>query len=480
MQSDSRRTNRRIIVPMAARFVIVLLVLQTLQGCDAPVPPVQPLPGNLSAAEAAVREAVQAAHQQASASPERAEDRITLALVLDANGFEPQASQTWTTARTMAPSDPRPDFFLAMQAADDSTLAEAIEAMDRSIAIDDTYAPSFWRSGLWALDLGQADNATARFNRAVQIDPAAAAALIGLARADLDRENIAGAISRLQRLAERSTHPHVRYLLGQALRRGGRNEEAAAFLQTGSPEAPNYPDPRGDQLLDAQRGLDAEYSRADRLLTSNDLAKAQRSIQAALQVFPQDIHLLSRLGEVHRRRNDVPAWLRVAKRATAIDATSFAALLNLSMALRANAQPGPALTAAMDAVAVNPDVPDGHLQVARLHLIQRRAPDAVTSLDRAFALGVTKPEERLQYAAVLLEVGRFEDAIAQGESVINAFPRTPPAWIILARAHRSAGRLPVAFEAAMAGLQHTPGHPQLTALAEELRAEGLAQQEAGR
>lgn len=465
---------------MTLRFGIVLLVLSMLLGCDAPVAPVQPLPQNLAAAEPAVREAVQAAHGQASANAQSAEDRIAFALMLDANGFESQATEAWRAAADMAPSDPRPQYFLALQAADDSDLAGAINAMDRSIAIDDTHAPSLWRSGFWALDLGQADNATERFNRAIQIDPATAAALIGLARADLDRDNVASAIARLQRLAERSTHPHVRYLLGQALRRGGRNKDAAAFLQTGSPEAPSYPDTRVDALLDAQRGLDAEYSRADRLLATNDLTKAQRNIQAALQVWPQDIHLLSRLGEVHRRRNDAAAWLRVARRATTIDASSFAAQLNLSMALRANAQPGPALSAAMDAVAINPDVPEGHLQVARLHLIQRRAQDAVTSLDRAFALGVTKPEERLQYAAVLLEVGRFDDAIAQGEFVINTFPRTPPAWIILARAHRSAGRLPVAFEAAMAGLQHTPGHSQLAALAEELRAEGLAKLESER
>jgi predicted Zn-dependent protease len=272
----------------------------------------------------------------------------------------------------------------------------------------------------------------------------------------------------------------VRYLLGQALRRAGRNDEATPLLLAGNPEAPQFPDPRLDQLFDAQRGLDAEYERADRLLAAGELTQAQRGIQSALQIWPQDISLLSRLGEVHRRRGDAAAWLRAAKRSVGIDENSFAAQLNLSMALRANDQPGPALKAAVDAAHLSPNVPEGHLQVARMHLVGRRTAEAIGPLDRAFALGVTSPQERLQYAAVLLDVGRFDDAITQGNAIVEAYPGTPPAWIILAQAHRSAGRLPVAFDTAFAGLQNNAGHPQLAALVEEIRAQGLAQQETDR
>ncbi len=455
---------------------LALTATLMLAGCDAPAPPPAAPSSTIEAADPVVRSAIEQAHQAAVDAEESAEARIAYALVLQANGLAADASTAWAQVSQMAPSDPRPTYYTAMAASERGDVQAAVDAMTQSITLDPTHAPAHWRHGQWLLDLGRSDDAMSAFTEALKHDPSAAAARLGQARVQMERGEHQQAATALQSLLQATGHPHVRYLLGQALQRSGQADAAAPFLRDGDPQAPRFPDDRATALLDAKHGLDAEYDRIDRAIADNDLLKAQRTAQSALKVWPDDIGLLARLGDVHRRRNDSLAWLRVARQAVRVARDDYMTQLNLSMALRANDQLGPALTAAMAAADAQPDVPDGHLQVARIHLVAKRPDDAVAAMDTAFALGVTDPLERLQYAAVLIEVERYDDAITQSHMVAQSHPATPRAWLILGEAHRRKGELQLAFEAAMAGLQHSPQHPQLSGLARAVRNAALSEE----
>ena len=476
---DSRVLLGRIIAAMAPKCffihapapVAVALTAALLGGCDAPAPPVNAPPASLSKSDPMVQQAIEAATDAATEAPDSAATRMQLALLLDANGFESAATQVWMNTRQLSPSDARPDYFMALQAADDDRLTDAIAAMARARALDDSHAPTHWREGYWLLDLGQPEAAKVCFQRAKELDATAAAAWVGMARADMELDNHDAAIAQLQQLVSRSGHPYTLYLLGQALRRAGRGAEAASLPVGTSAAVPRFPDIWYESILDATRGHDAEIDRIDRYLEDGRIDDAQRAAQEGLKVWADDIHLLNRLGEVHRRRNDAAGWVRTLQRAVRIDPESFQSHLNLSMARRAAGDHDRALQSAIAAVALRGDLPDGHLQVARMHLLGRRPEEAIKALDAAFALGVTDPVERLQFAATLMAVGRFEESITIARDLAQANPRSPGAWHVLASAYRGADQLRLAFDAALAGSRANDNNQQLAALAADIQAQ---------
>ena len=49
-------------------------------------------------------------------------------------------------------------------------LDAALEAEDRVIELNGSYAPAHWRKGLWLLDRGELEAAQAAFERAIRLD----------------------------------------------------------------------------------------------------------------------------------------------------------------------------------------------------------------------------------------------------------------------------------------------------------------------
>ncbi len=77
---------------------------------------------------------------------------------------------------------------------------DAVRDMRRAIDVNPTYAPAYWRLGLWLLDQNQTEDAERAFSRATEIDPADRAGWIGLARVYLQRDENARAAGLLERL----------------------------------------------------------------------------------------------------------------------------------------------------------------------------------------------------------------------------------------------------------------------------------------
>ena len=476
---DSMHPAGRIIEFMVRRSCPALLTVLLLGACGHVASGPAPLPKGVASADPVIREAIETAWATTHASPSSAEAWLQLALLLDGNGFDTSAATAWTTMESLAPSDGRPPYFLALQAAEQGNWDAALERMQRVRTLAPNHSPAAWRAGFWLLDLGDAQAARALFQRALGTDPTAAAASIGIARADLALDRTNAAITRLSELASQTGHPYTIYLLGQALRRGGRGDEAASLPITGTPAVPRFPDAWNAALLDAQRGLDGELARADRLLEDGRVDDASLAIKRALVIWPDHVHLLNRLGEVHRRNNDATKWARTLQRAVRLDPESFQSQLNLSMALRSTGDLEQALRAAVIAAGLQPDVPEGHLQVARMHLLAKRPIEAIAAMEQAFALGVTDPREHVQFAAALLQAHRADEAIARLDDVLKRTPTLPNGWIVMAKAHAVAGRPQIAMEAAKAGLRHNPGHPQLRQLSSDLSrgAQGRSNQE---
>src|SRR5262249_59277420 len=106
---------------------------------------------------------------------------------------------------------------------------DAVRDMRHAIDLNSTYAPAFWRLGLWLLDQNQTEGAERAFSRATEIDPADRAGWIGLARVYLQRDENARAAELLERLpAAPPPDGYPPQPLGTPHRRPGRGHEAPA------------------------------------------------------------------------------------------------------------------------------------------------------------------------------------------------------------------------------------------------------------
>lgn len=120
---------------------------------------------------------------------------------------------------------------------------------------------------------------------------------IGLARTLIDADDAEGAEALCREaLAINPGYRHGYFILGRALRDLGRQEEAALALAQGSNSYPSFPpDPHQQRLDDAARGFSRRMMVIENLVVAQNIAEAQRRLEAILLEAP-DNHLVLNLG----------------------------------------------------------------------------------------------------------------------------------------------------------------------------------------
>src|SRR5262249_8653714 len=160
-------------------------------------------------------------------------------MVCDANGLAAPARDAYANAAAMQPSEARCLFHLAIAESRLGHAEDAVRDMRRAIEVNGSYAPAYWRLGLWLLDDNQTEGAERAFSRATEIDPADRAGWIGLARVYLQRDENERAAGLLERLASAApTDGYALQLLGMAYRKLGRGDEATSASQVGARSEP--------------------------------------------------------------------------------------------------------------------------------------------------------------------------------------------------------------------------------------------------
>jgi tetratricopeptide (TPR) repeat protein len=172
--------------------------------------------------------------------------------------------------------------------------------MRRAIEVNPTYAPAFWRLGLWLLDQNQIAGAERAFASATEIDPADRAGWIGLARVYLQRGEDARAAGLLERLlGTGGDQSYVLQLLSTAYRRLGRGEEATSAIAVGSKGEPQWTDPWTDEMASFRRGYAALLKDATSYIVAGQFDQAIRILEQLRQQKPDDLVLMAHLGQVY-------------------------------------------------------------------------------------------------------------------------------------------------------------------------------------
>ena len=176
--------------------------------------------------------------------------------------------------------------------------------MRRATEIDPTYAPSFWRLGLWLLDLESARGGGARVqprdrDRSLRIGPAGLASLASTFSAT--RTPGRRGCSNSSRRPARPTATSCSFS-ALPYRRLGRADEAASALAVGAKGEPQWSDPWTDEMAGFRRGYAALLKDATSYVIAGQFDQATRILEQL------------RRDETRRHRADGASWPGVRRR----------------------------------------------------------------------------------------------------------------------------------------------------------------------
>ena len=206
------------------------------------------------------------------------------------------------------------------------------------------------------------------------------------------------------------------------------------------------------------------------MLGDGAVRDALQAAREALKTYPDNIPLLNRISVAQSNLGQRDQALRTLKRVLRLDETSAATHLNLSMQYQAANDLVRARRHAQQCVELNPTLPDGHLQMGRVHMLNNDTQDAARSYDRAFELGLQDVNERLILANLLTRVGRFEDSLRQYQNVLKQQPANGQALAGVVDVFMVSGNLEQAGRAAQIAMARAPKHPTVQQVVNSLQS----------
>ncbi|MHC4948036.1 MAG: tetratricopeptide repeat protein [Planctomycetota bacterium] len=393
---------------MSARVgTIAALVLALAAGCGR-APAVPPLP-DLEDVAPAARAQLRRAHAAVAAEPRSADRWGRLAIAYRIYGYPERGDAAYELARRLAPDDYRWPYCYGSRLVDED-VPRALAMLEESLALRDdhallhvTYARALDRAG-------RAEEAEAAWRRALALEPDNVHARVGLARALLQTDDVAGAEALLADSAARgAAHRLALSTLSELHRRRGDSEQAAAYALQAA-EAPNEVRPFDLDRVAAEGGPEGRrvvLARAMELARDDRAGEADELVRRFCELDPDDpfAHLAAGQYLVERRR--------------------FAeGLASLRTALR-----------------LDPRLTDARLALADALRLADRPDEAYREYERVLRSRRFDLPARRGMAACLARMDRIDEAVAGLAALLRAAPDDRDTRAVLARIQFMAGDL---------------------------------------
>lgn len=396
----------------------------------------------------------------ARARPDSAEARGRLAAACHANGLPALAAVLWAQALTIDATRPAWWQHLATARASGGDLDGALDAIDRSIELDDRFAPAHARRGFWLLDLGRPEEADAAFRIAIEADAQCINARLGRARILIDRGEAAEARAILEPILRTAPQErYARFLLGSALRDLGEDEAARRELAAGAGGTLQWTgrDPRAAEIQQAWRGLRASIARAEALIAARRTEEAATLLASLAIAHPDDVVVANLRYSALLAAGRTAEADRVLGAAVARHPDHFALRLNASSAALRLGRSREALDHAERAVALKPGLAEAQRQLGAALAASGRAREAEEALRRAWELDPLDPEAPRLLVAVQHAEGRAAEAFATLRRWREVAPDLPQPWIVEASVLWESGRRDEARRLLEEAAQRFPG-----------------------
>ncbi len=392
-------------------------------------------------------------------------------MVCQANGLVGAARDGYTTATALQGSEAKWWFHLAAVEARLGQVDDAVRDMRRAIELNSTYAPAYWRLGLWLLDGNQIEGAERAFGRATEIDASDRAGWVGLARVYLQKNETDRAAGLLERLvASGAGDPYTLQLLGTAYRRLGRTEEAASALGVGATGEAQWSDPWTDEMLAFRRGYAALLRDSTAYVTAGQFPAAIRILEQLRRDKPNDLVLMAHLGQVYVAAGREADGVPLLEHVIAAEPDRFEAYVDLATGYMHQDNLGKARAMVDRAVALNPSYAPAY---ETLGLVLWRAGDpraAIAAFDKSVERDPRNVRAMVWMGMVYTNLDRGADALAAFRRAVRADPTSVDAWIGIANAEMNRRDLAAAAEALKNAQRLGPDRPAVTQTAERLRS----------
>jgi tetratricopeptide (TPR) repeat protein len=394
-----------------------------------------------------------------------------LGMVCQANGLPGCARDAYAVATKLQPTEAKWWFHLAAVESRLGGTDEAARDMRRATELDPAFAPAFWRLGLWLLDLNQIEGAERAFNRATEIQPADRAGWIGLARVYLQRNEDARAAGLLEQLAKAgAADAYILQLLGTALRRLGRADEAASALAVGAKGEPQWSDPWTDEMAGFRRGYAALLKDATAYVVAGQFEQATRILEQLRRTRPDDIVLMAHLGQVYVAAGRDGEGVRVLEQVVAKAPDRFEAYVDLATGYMHEGQLSRARAAVERALTLNKSFAPAY---ETLGLVLWRSGDprsAVSAFDTSVRLDPRNARALVWMGMVQTNLDRPKDAMGTFERASQVDPTSVDAWIGMANAALTMHDLDRAVAALKNAQRLQPDRPAVKDTANRLEA----------
>jgi tetratricopeptide (TPR) repeat protein len=282
--------------------------------------------------------------------------------------------------------------------------AEALEEW-RGLSSDHKDATVLCRLGVVAEQLGYLDEAEEAFRKAIEIDDKESSAYVALASILITRCEYEGACDILRKALRVEKNAYTYTMLGVALNRVGREEEAKANLEAALVLDPTYEEayfnlgvikrrvdqPEAERLFEKAIEIDPEYSAAHRELgwlfnKKGDFAQAEYHIRRSLELNADDAWARIYLGNLLWRKGDFANAIPEFERAITLMPDSAAPLSSLANMYEDQQRWEEAEGLYERAIETEPDNAVTHMNYGRMLAKQGDVARAATELKVALSL----------------------------------------------------------------------------------------------
>jgi|TARA_Y100000310_G_scaffold314542_2_gene364025 tetratricopeptide (TPR) repeat protein len=369
---------------------------------------------------------------KAGAEPDSGIRRGELGMAYEANGYPDAAFTSYLQAESLQQSEARWPYYRALILADQGQLRDALQALDRAIGIDATYAPAWMWRGTWSLAIGLADQAGEAFNRADSLG-IGWQAKANLARVRLQQDRPQEAEAILEPLSGASPLPEVFLLLGRAYRATGRLDDARLALARGkSAQRIEWPDGWQEKKQAYEVAFGARLLHAQRLIRRDQVHEALNILEQLIQEQPANELLITTLSVAYTLVGQTQSGYWVLVRA--LEKYPEYDTVHLSMAgyYESKGNQRRALEHLDRAIELNPAAPDPYVRKGLLLQKQRKYAGALAAFESA--LQHNARDHRLLFHAgdVHAALKSWPQAIELFEQSVRVDPSFAPAHLNLA------------------------------------------------
>lgn len=255
---------------------------------------------DLSHVDPEVRSFLSRKQRAARASADSSSAIGELSMAYEMNGFTDAALVGYRHAASLAPTNFKWPYYEGLVLASFGDYENALNAIQRAIAIDETYAPSWIWKGRWHLELNESNDATVAFGHAFDLGLNDAAS-VGLAQVALRKDEAELALSYLQTFDQNDPHPHVVRLVNSAQLRLGLAGQDSSSRRIEAVGQIGFPDRISAEKRAYEISISAELARFRNLLMRPDGRSAAFEIVDSLyQKHPNNKRVV--IAKAHRLR----------------------------------------------------------------------------------------------------------------------------------------------------------------------------------